>query len=106
MQEGALTGDAHECCDASAEMEKLCINSAMPANAQAEPSSAGNSRPASASKQQRRPLEEYQPERDLKAACDALQAAEQTQPKLHLVVLGHVDAGKSTLMGRLLHDLG
>ncbi|CAD7698398.1 unnamed protein product [Ostreobium quekettii] len=26
--------------------------------------------------------------------------------KLHLVVLGHVDAGKSTLMGRLLHDLG
>lgn len=25
---------------------------------------------------------------------------------LHLVVLGHVDAGKSTLMGRLLHDLG
>lgn len=27
-------------------------------------------------------------------------------PALHLVVLGHVDAGKSTLMGRLLHDLG
>ena len=25
---------------------------------------------------------------------------------LHVVVLGHVDAGKSTLMGRLLHDLG
>jgi len=25
---------------------------------------------------------------------------------LHLAVLGHVDAGKSTLMGRLLHDLG
>eukprot|EP00210_Caulerpa_lentillifera_P008852 g8446.t1 len=29
-----------------------------------------------------------------------------TLPILHLVVLGHVDAGKSTLMGRLLHDLG
>lgn len=28
------------------------------------------------------------------------------KPQLHLVVLGHVDAGKSTLMGRLLHDLG
>lgn len=27
-------------------------------------------------------------------------------PPLHLVVLGHVDAGKSSLMGRLLHDLG
>jgi elongation factor 1 alpha-like protein len=28
------------------------------------------------------------------------------KPKLHMVVVGHVDAGKSTLMGRLLHDLG
>lgn len=28
------------------------------------------------------------------------------KPVLHLVVLGHVDAGKSTLMGRLLHQLG
>lgn len=28
------------------------------------------------------------------------------RPGLHLVVLGHVDAGKSTLMGRLLYDLG
>jgi hypothetical protein len=28
------------------------------------------------------------------------------KPKLHVVVLGHVDAGKSTLMGRLVHDLG
>ncbi len=28
------------------------------------------------------------------------------KPKLHLVVLGHVDAGKSTLMGRLLYELG
>lgn len=28
------------------------------------------------------------------------------KPKLHLVVLGHVDAGKSTLMGRMLYELG
>lgn len=28
------------------------------------------------------------------------------KPVLHLVVLGHVDAGKSTLMGQLLHQLG
>lgn len=89
----------------SADMEKLHIQSATPANARA-PSSAGSSRPVSASKQQRHPLEEYHLERDLQSACDTLQAAEQTQPKLHLVVLGHVDAGKSTLMGRLLHDLG
>ncbi|KAL3137939.1 hypothetical protein ABBQ38_005186 [Trebouxia sp. C0009 RCD-2024] len=87
------------------DMEKLHIQSATPANARA-PSSAGSSRPVSASKQQRHPLEEYHLERDLQSACDTLQAAEQTQPKLHLVVLGHVDAGKSTLMGRLLHDLG
>lgn len=30
----------------------------------------------------------------------------QGRTPLHLVVLGHVDAGKSTLMGRLLHELG
>lgn len=29
-----------------------------------------------------------------------------TQLGIHLVVVGHVDAGKSTLMGRLLHDVG
>ena len=29
-----------------------------------------------------------------------------SRQKLHVVVLGHVDAGKSTLMGRLIHDLG
>ncbi|BGP55709.1 hypothetical protein JCM8202v2_003316 [Rhodotorula sphaerocarpa] len=28
------------------------------------------------------------------------------KPALSLVVVGHVDAGKSTLMGRVLHDLG
>lgn len=28
------------------------------------------------------------------------------KPKLHMVVVGHVDAGKSTLMGRLLFELG
>lgn len=87
-------------------MEKLHVIATWPAEAQPEPSSAGSSRPMSASKQQRRPLEEYQLERDLQSACDAAHAAEQTQPKLHLVVLGHVDAGKSTLMGRLMHDLG
>ncbi|KAJ9529429.1 hypothetical protein QJQ45_013713, partial [Haematococcus lacustris] len=40
----------------------------------------------------------------------SLEAASGSSPTpklgLHLVVLGHVDAGKSTLMGRLLHDLG
>lgn len=60
----------------------------------------------SAGSQLRRPLQEYHLERELQAACDSLAAADQAKPKLHLVVLGHVDAGKSTLMGRLLHDLG
>ena len=47
---------------------------------------------------------------DLKRRCT--EAAEKEskdlegKTKLHLVVLGHVDAGKSTLMGRLLHELG
>lgn len=45
----------------------------------------------------------------LQRECESLAAAEDTggaKPRLHLVVLGHVDAGKSTLMGRLLHELG
>jgi elongation factor 1 alpha-like protein len=28
------------------------------------------------------------------------------KPTLHMVVIGHVDAGKSTLMGHLLFDMG
>lgn len=28
------------------------------------------------------------------------------KPPLHVVICGHVDSGKSTLTGRLLHDLG
>lgn len=56
-----------------------------------------------------RPLSDYKPDSELKAACDAAIKAETTpgsKPKLHLVVLGHVDAGKSTLMGRMLYELG
>jgi len=30
----------------------------------------------------------------------------QSKEQLHMVVIGHVDAGKSTLMGRLLYSLG
>lgn len=90
----------------AADVGKLQLSEPNLAAEMAEPSSKGSSRRASETGQPRRPLQEYQLERDLQTACDALAAAEQTQPKLHLVVLGHVDAGKSTLMGRLLHDLG
>lgn len=58
---------------------------------------------------QRRPINEYCMEPELQALCDRAAAAEQAtggKPKLHLAVVGHVDAGKSSLMGRLLHDLG
>ncbi|PSC70924.1 HBS1 isoform X1 isoform B [Micractinium conductrix] len=58
---------------------------------------------------QRRPLSEYAPHPELAAACAAAAAAEAAgdgKPRLHLVVLGHVDAGKSTLMGRTLYELG
>jgi elongation factor 1 alpha-like protein len=41
--------------------------------------------------------------RDLSAE---LAARAQGKPTLNLVVAGHVDAGKSTLMGRLLYELG
>ncbi|KAK9830139.1 hypothetical protein WJX72_009959 [[Myrmecia] bisecta] len=56
---------------------------------------------------QRRSLSGYQMEAGLTSECEqAQQGGSGSKPKLHLVVLGHVDAGKSTLMGRLLHDLG
>ena len=54
-------------------------------------------------------LSEYKPEKDIEAVCRQMQAAHESsdsKPTLHLVVLGHVDAGKSTLMGRLLYELG
>lgn len=65
--------------------------------------------PILAQRRRRRPLAEYAPEPDLAAAlAGAAAVAEETsgKPTLHLAVLGHVDAGKSTLMGRLLADLG
>lgn len=59
--------------------------------------------------QQRRRVADYVMEADLARELAAQQAKEGGgggKAPLHLVVLGHVDAGKSTLMGRLLHDLG
>jgi len=49
----------------------------------------------------RRPLSEYSDDTAVATA-----AARGDKPGLHLVVVGHVDAGKSTLMGRLLHGMG
>ncbi|GIL62839.1 hypothetical protein Vafri_17011 [Volvox africanus] len=72
----------------------------------------------------RRPVKEYVLEAELERDVEAAAAAEAAatngaggspstsssssapRPSLHLVVLGHVDAGKSSLMGRLLHELG
>lgn len=44
--------------------------------------------------------------RDVDAALAAEAGSSGGRRGLHLVVMGHVDAGKSTLMGRLLHELG
>ncbi len=52
-----------------------------------------------------RPLSEYTPEAWEVAAATAAPSSV-AAPPLHLVVLGHVDAGKSTTMGRLLHEVG
>lgn len=58
----------------------------------------------------RRPLSEYKPDSDLARALTEASMQDGAdkcgKTRLHLVVLGHVDAGKSTLMGRLLHELG
>lgn len=57
----------------------------------------------------RRALSAYEPSAEVARACAATVAEESAagaKPRLHLVVLGHVDAGKSTLMGRFLVELG
>ncbi|GBF90939.1 hypothetical protein Rsub_03794 [Raphidocelis subcapitata] len=75
------------------------------------PSAAAAPAAAAGGGKQRRKLSEYVMEADLSRDVDAALAAELSggagqRSSLHLVVAGHVDAGKSTLMGRLLHELG
>ncbi|CAI5966272.1 unnamed protein product [Closterium sp. NIES-64] len=50
----------------------------------------------------RRALEAYEAEGWIKEGMEGGDG----KPTLHLIVLGHVDAGKSTIMGHLLHKLG
>lgn len=57
-------------------------------------SSAPDLEPSKAVRDKLRKIEEYQKER------------EGSKDRLHLVVIGHVDAGKSTLMGHLLYRMG
>ena len=52
----------------------------------------------------RRPMDEYVPTDDELAHHDNAQSS--ANRDMHVVVLGHVDAGKSTLMGRVLHAVG
>jgi elongation factor 1 alpha-like protein len=59
--------------------------------------------PAPAAAPAGQPWSEYVPEAWEAAATAASSAP---PPPLHLVCLGHVDAGKSTAMGRLLHEVG
>ena len=64
----------------------------VPAGAQPQPQRTPYRDPAS-----------YTPEPEVQQALQMLSAG---KPSLHVVVLGHVDAGKSTLMGRLIANLG
>ncbi|CAI5976833.1 unnamed protein product [Closterium sp. NIES-65] len=50
----------------------------------------------------RRALEAYEAEGWIKEGMEGGDG----KPTLHLIVLGHVDVGKSTIMGHLLHKLG
>lgn len=48
------------------------------------------------------PMPSLKPTLDLKSEIKEVKL----KPKINFVVIGHVDAGKSTLMGRLLYDVG
>lgn len=57
-----------------------------------------------------RPPASFVPDPTVLAQCRSLADAEAEgaggKGRLHLAVLGHVDAGKSTLVGRVLHEAG
>ena len=80
----------------------------QPAGAQDNQSAASTSEGQAAALQHmtQRPYHdpsEYKVDAALQAAID--RRTDSKEP-LHVVVLGHVDAGKSTLMGRMIADLG
>lgn len=83
--------------------------SAPPAAAATATASSSSSSSSAAKRPGARLAVEYVMEPELRRACDAAAAGDAGsggKAKLHLVVLGHVDAGKSTLMGRFLYELG
>ncbi|KAK9822587.1 hypothetical protein WJX74_007878 [Apatococcus lobatus] len=89
---------------AAAELDSMRLNSHAEATTSGAP-------PAATPSKLGRPLQEFRLEPDLLRMCEEADRTGQeggggSKPRLHLVILGHVDAGKSTLMGRLLHDLG
>ncbi|KAK9787261.1 hypothetical protein WJX73_009440 [Symbiochloris irregularis] len=97
---------------ATAGMQQLAV--ADPTNRQTNHQQEEASQPQPAAAQASAPpLSAYTMEADLARACSqagasssAASSGEKKKPGLHLAVLGHVDAGKSTLMGRLMHELG
>eukprot|EP00798_Chlamydomonas_sp_ICE-L_P023983 gene23983-9558_t len=75
----------------------------------ASPSGKGGQSASEQPLSSRRRIGKYVMEPDLSRAVHVLEHGHSdvdSRQGLHLIVLGHVDAGKSTLMGRLLHDLG
>jgi hypothetical protein len=108
-QQQQRRGDAQAAAGLSAGVRGLNLNGQQPTEG-AVPSADAAAPQQAAAPRRRRPLAEYQPEGELAAECAAAAAAEAAgggaKPRLHLVVLGHVDAGKSTLMGRTLYELG
>ena len=87
----------------------LAARGARPAPAGSAPAGPADAGPADADAEAARlsrlaiaprSLAEYDPPPDESAALSA------AARRFHVVVLGHVDAGKSTLMGRVLHAVG
>lgn len=90
-------------------VRRLSLDDQVSDRGQGEPSSSGRGEGSGATvppgkrKWQSLPLSTYRPDEELLAE---IRSRGGEKDVLNLIIVGHVDAGKSTLMGRVLHALG
>lgn len=92
------------------ELRRMSLDDQDSDRGQGEPSSSGrgdassrSNPPLGKSKRTSLPLSSYKPDEEL---LSEIRSQGGGKDVLNLIIVGHVDAGKSTLMGRVLHALG